>query len=57
MAVMCPRCGDVPLTNRWRQKSRPLRTLAGPMCVPRTGGYCKKGDTPWYPADARLALG
>lgn len=56
VAAMCPKCGDVPLTGRWRQKSRLWRTLSGPMCVTRTGGYCKRCDASHYPADARLGL-
>lgn len=56
VAVMCPKCVDVGLTGRWRQKSRPLRTLSGAMCVTRTGGYCKKCDAHYYPADAQLGL-
>jgi hypothetical protein len=56
VAAMCPKCGHVQLTGRWRQKSRPLRTLSGPVCVIRTGGYCKKCDANYYPADARLGL-
>jgi len=56
VAVMCPKCVHVPLTGRWRQKSRPLRTLCGPVCVTRSAGYCKKCDDHYYPADARLGL-
>ena len=54
--VMCPKCVHVPLTGRWRQKSRPLRTLSGPVCVTRSGGYCPKCDAHSYPADARLGF-
>lgn len=56
VAVMCPKCVHVPLIKRWRQKSRPLRTLCGPVHVIRSGGYCKRCDDHYYPADARLGL-
>lgn len=56
MAAKCPKCVDRPLINRWQQKSRPLRTLCGPVVITRTGGYCKSCDQNYYPADASLGL-
>ena len=56
VAAMCPKCVNVPLTGRWRQKSRPQRTLCGPVFVTRAGGYCQQCDQNYYPADYNLGL-
>ncbi len=56
VAVRCPKCLDEALIDRWRQKSKPLRTMCGPVHIERTGGYCRKCDQNYYPADQALGF-
>ena len=56
VAAKCPKCVDIDLIYRWQQQSRPIRTMCGPVQVTRTGGYCKKCDLYYYPADVSLGL-
>jgi predicted membrane protein len=53
--VECPHCTG-KLVRRWKQKTRPIRTLGGTIQFERFGGYCKRCDRMQYPADHSLGL-
>lgn len=54
--VKCSSCGG-KLVRRCTQKTRPIRTLCGPIQFTRTGGYCHRCEQTHYPADFSLGLG
>ena len=56
VAAKCPKCGDVDLLYRWKQKSKAIRTLCGPVTVTRIGGHCEPCDKYYFPADCSLGL-
>lgn len=55
VAVKCPHCGG-KLVRRWKQKTRPIRTLCGTIQIERIGGFCNRCDQTQYPADHSLGL-